>query len=136
MDRDWRQKALCHKRNNNFWYPPMDAEVPEHYYSVARAVCQVCPVWETCLKDGTKETWGMWGGLTPQERQALTNENPKPSILRSHGSWLRYRQGCRCELCVEGHSNHNESVNMDVIPYMGEPIGDLDSIRFNMLRYK
>lgn len=133
MDTEWRRVSLCHKRNNNFWYPPLDADVPEHYYSIARELCRVCPVWEKCLSDGLKEDWGMWGGLTPQERKVIGNPAPKPSSVRSHGSWLKYRQGCRCNDCLDGHNNNPKNVNMNVIPYMHEPVGDLDAIRFGML---
>ena len=136
MHTEWRLKALCRTRNNNLWYPPMDADVPEQYYSIARELCRRCPVWETCLEDSQKpplETWGMWGGLTPQERGALNNPSPKPSIMRAHGSWVRYRQGCRCTPCVDAHNNSLPNVNMNVIPYMHESLGDLDAIRFGLL---
>lgn len=133
---DWRDDASCKGRHIDLWYPPMDAEVPEHYYSIAREVCHRCPVWEQCLSDATKppvEVWGMWGGLTPQERTALTSASPKPSALRAHGSWLRYRQGCRCADCQESQTVDLENVNMNVIPFMHETLGNLEDIRFMLL---
>lgn len=136
MDTEWRDKALCRKRHIDLWYPPMDADVPEKYYSIARELCRRCPVWETCLREAVKppvETWGMWGGLTPQERQAINNPSPKPSTVRPHGSWVRYRQGCSCEHCVEAHNVSLENVNVNVIPYVHESLGNLDDIRFGLL---
>lgn len=130
MDEEWRLSALCHKRNNNLWFPPMEAEAPEQYYSIAREVCRCCPLWEPCLEDAKAEKWGMWGGLTPKERNTT-----KQSALKAHGSWIRYRQGCRCDDCNAGHkdSSENVNVNLAVIPYMHEPLPDLSSIRFGLL---
>ena len=133
MDTEWRRKALCHKRNNVFWYPPIEAEAPEQYYAVAREVCRCCPIWEKCLSDGVGEKWGMWGGLTPKERQPLSDG--KQSLLKPHGSWIRYRQGCRCDLCTDAHTDSSTNVNvkMNVIPYMNEPVEDLSAVRFGLL---
>lgn len=82
---------------------------------------------------GIDEKWGMWGGLTPQERTALTNDYPKQSVLQPHGSWIRYRQGCRCSSCVQAHEQPTNAINIDVIPTHGEPIHDLEMLRFNLL---
>jgi len=133
MDEDWRLEALCHKRNNEFWFPPMEADAPEQYYSIAREICRCCPLWERCLKDGANEKWGMWGGLTPKDRQPM--KDGKQSLLKSHGSWVRYRQGCRCGECHDAHieSLKNVKLNMNVIPYMNEPVGDLSSVRYDMM---
>jgi hypothetical protein len=136
MNEDWRKEALCLKRHIDFWFPPMDADVPENYYAVAREVCRRCPVWKDCLNDAMKppvEAWGMWGGLTPQERTVINNSTPKPTAVRPHGSWLRYRQGCDCEACQHAHNDEVTHVNMSVIPYMHESVGDLDAIRFALL---
>ena len=130
MHTEWRQEALCHGRNNEFWFPPIEAEAPEQYYSIAREVCRCCPVWSQCLQDGSEEKWGMWGGLTPKERNTT-----KATLLKPHGSWIRFRQGCDCPECTADHmdSSVNVNVNMSVIPYMGESAGDLGSIRYGLL---
>lgn len=133
MNDEWRLQALCHKRNADFWYPPLDADAPEQYYSIAREVCRCCPVWEQCLQDGVSEKWGMWGGLTPKDRTGMVSD--RPALLKPHGSWVRYRQGCRCSHCSDAHisSTENVNVNMNGIPYMGEPIGDIASVRFGLI---
>lgn len=133
IDEDWRLGALCHKRNNVFWYPPMEADAPEQYYSIAREVCRCCSLWKECLDDGVDEKWGMWGGLTPKERQPM--KDGKQSLLKPHGSWLRYRQGCDCELCSTAHkdSTENVNVNMSVIPYMNETVIDISTVRYGLL---
>lgn len=129
----WMADASCRKRKNDFWYPPLDTDVPDNYYAIGREVCHRCPVWAECLDAGIDEKWGMWGGLTPQERTALTSSTPKPSVIKQHGSWIRYRQGCRCFDCVEGHNQPTNEINMDVIPKHGEPVQDLEMLRFNLL---
>lgn len=133
MDEEWRRKALCHKRNNVFWYPPLEAESPEQYYSIAREVCRCCPVWEQCLEDGRDEKWGMWGGLTPKDRSGASGG--RSTLLKPHGSWVRYRQGCRCGECVDAHTESTKDVNLNMtgIPYMNEPVDDIGSVRFGLI---
>jgi hypothetical protein len=99
----WRQDALCRHKHLDFWYPPLEADNQEQYYAIGREVCQICPVWETCLEEGKEELFGMWGGLTPIERTVF-KEKQKKTALKPHGSYLRYRQGCRCEQCTDIHN--------------------------------
>lgn len=127
---DWLSKSLCKNRHIDLWYPPLDSDTPEKYYSVAKEVCRRCPVWKECLDNGVTETWGMWGGLTPLERTVLHNKTPKPTAIRIHGTWARYRQGCRCSECCATEETVTETLNMDSVPLMNESLGDLDILRF------
>lgn len=74
----------------------------------------------------------MWGGLTPKDRSGM---NGRENLLKPHGSWIRYRQGCRCSQCVEAHneSTKNVNLNMSGIPYMTEPIEDIEAVRFGLI---
>ena len=131
---EWLSVAKCRKRKNDFWYPPLDAETPENYYAIGREICHRCPIWEGCLNKGLNEKWGMWGGLTPNERLPIVSPNSfKPSLLKPHGSWLRYRQGCRCDDCITAHNQPTSDINMDVIPRWEEDVEDLEMLRFNLL---
>lgn len=132
----YRDAALCKGKNIDLWYPPLDTEVPERYYSVAREVCHRCTVWRNCLDDGIEERWGMWGGLTPVDRRALTDDTPKASVFRPHGSWLRYRQGCRCHECVDAHEQSTETINLKLIPSQREALKDLEMLKFGLLSPK
>lgn len=76
----------------------------------------------------------MWGGLTPQERTALTVEHPKASVLRAHGTWIRYRQGCRCTECVEAESKEINEINIQEIPKMGAELIDLEMLKFRLIQ--
>jgi len=50
---------------------------PEHgvSYYVAKQLCRLCPVKLECLEYalGANETYGVWGGLGPEERGKITN---------------------------------------------------------------
>lgn len=43
----------------------------------AKALCQVCPITNECLTYAieAKEEWGVWGGLSTQERKRLRRTN-------------------------------------------------------------
>lgn len=56
-------------------------------------------MWDVCLEDGMDETWGMWGGLTPNERKAIND--PNSAHLQPHGTIPRFRQGCNCDACQD-----------------------------------
>lgn len=133
---EWVKDALCRKKNNDFWYPPLDTDIPDKYYDIGREVCHRCPVWDKCLDAGTDEKWGMWGGLTPSERTALVNKSPKASVLKPHGSWIRYRQGCRCFDCVTAHDKPTSEINVDVLPTWNEGTDDLEMLRFRLFATK
>lgn len=129
---DWLSQSLCKNRHVDLWYPPLDSDSPDKYYAVAREVCRHCPVWKNCLDSGTTETWGMWGGLTPLERTVFSNKAPKPSAIRPHGTWVHYRQGCRCSECETANTTDNKKLNINSVPLMNQDLGDLDVLRFLM----
>lgn len=117
---DWISAALCTGKNGDIWFPPLEADRPEAYYHVARQVCNLCPVWQECLNLGIPETYGMWGGLTPQERLPLQKQG-KELHLAEHGTSTRYRQGCLCKPCEKAHSTRVRTMKvMDAIPKQKE----------------
>lgn len=60
--------ALCAEVDPELWFPE-EGGSPE----AARAICARCPVQEACLQQAlrNREPYGVWGGLTPRERQNL-----------------------------------------------------------------
>lgn len=64
----WRFGAACIGLTDMF-FP--DGNSGANPYSVARRICDQCPVVRDCLIDGLREPAGMWGGLIPRERQNL-----------------------------------------------------------------
>lgn len=48
----------------------------------AKAVCARCPVIDACGAHAlsVKEAYGVWGGLTEHERQAMLNRRPRSGL--------------------------------------------------------
>jgi WhiB family transcriptional regulator, redox-sensing transcriptional regulator len=72
---DWRLKAACRPLDSDLFFPNREAYRSE--VARAKAVCGECQVRAACLQaamDG-RETVGIWGGLTPQERAKLHRRN-------------------------------------------------------------
>lgn len=67
-DLTWRSLAECHRHSNRVFFPP--GEDPK-LLAPAKAICKICPVVAPCLEAGLFETEGVWGGLSPRERQIL-----------------------------------------------------------------
>ena len=131
---EWRKHALCKGKLVDIWYPPLEAENQEQYHAVAREVCNICPVWKECLKDGIDENWGMWGGLTTLERSVFKSK-PKKTALRPHSTPTRYRQGCRCLECVTVHTNvMKQNKDINVVPNCGDKDFDLFTILYQLLQ--
>jgi hypothetical protein len=65
----WRDQAACQGMDIGIFYP---LDSPGHGWgaSKARYICRSCPVQAQCLQAGMTELWGIWGGLSPQERRA------------------------------------------------------------------
>lgn len=126
-DMDWAEEALCKGKHYDFWYPPLEASNVSQYTFVAKAVCDRCPVWLDCLQISKDETWGTWGGLTPQERRSMISHGG--SNLRPHGTIARYRQGCECYTCKQGNAKYLKPLDMKYIPNAGEDF-DPPTIKF------
>jgi hypothetical protein len=118
---DWLVNASCKGKHQDFWYPPLEAKNSNDYYSIAKRVCAVCPVWSTCLDYGNEETWGCWAGLTPKERFT------RSSI--THGSYERKRLGCTCSLCLS--SSAPAPIDLDKVPNQGEAF-DISQVMYNL----
>ena len=74
MSDDWRSRALCAEVGGDFWFPE-DKQIP----TAAKEICGRCPVRDACLSDALERgdvQWGVLGGKSPRERQAL---RPAPS---------------------------------------------------------
>jgi WhiB family transcriptional regulator, redox-sensing transcriptional regulator len=74
---DWFDAAACKGRDGSIFFPPTVTEKKEDRLlreAAAKAICQACPVKDRCLTDAmTKRDFnGIWGGLTEDERRALS----------------------------------------------------------------
>lgn len=79
-DEHWGERALCYTHPEpDLWYPNAGETVGEsgaelRAYAAPRAVCAGCPVWKECRAYALErqEPHGMWGGLSPRQRRAMT----------------------------------------------------------------
>jgi WhiB family redox-sensing transcriptional regulator len=74
---NWNDAAACKGRDTSVFFPPNVTEKKEDRLlreAAAKAMCQGCPVKDVCLADAmTKRDFnGIWGGLTEDERRALS----------------------------------------------------------------
>jgi len=57
----------CEGRDDLFF--PDDDNYDTPNTNIARMLCARCPIRLECRMKGDKEDWGIWGGLTPDERK-------------------------------------------------------------------
>lgn len=89
--------------------------------ATAKQVCAGCPVRDACLQQAldNDERYGIWGGLTPQERHTITG---RPVIRRggpptrdiphgtNAGAQGHLRQGTpMCDECREGRNEYRRT---------------------------
>lgn len=89
----WMQDAVCVEVDPELFFPSVgDAETA----ALARQVCGGCPVAAECLDYAmrTSQTHGVWGGLSPKQRDAL----------RSGRTGARRGRLCTREGCDNKHS--------------------------------
>lgn len=75
---DWRDRAECLGAGAHIFFPDIEkGERGDHVWEQARSICSVCPVTRECLsyalpfEEVTGRRDGMFGGLTPKERDQL-----------------------------------------------------------------
>lgn len=66
---DWMKKANCRDTDPEAFFPELGEGVPQ----TVRAVCDSCPVQQTCLDYALErpQLKGIWGGLGDQERARI-----------------------------------------------------------------
>jgi len=86
---EWQLLAACRGVDTQVFFSP-EAERGARRLArerVAKAVCSTCPVIATCRDHAVRagEPFGVWGGLTPDERrvQAASGVTPSPRRVRS-----------------------------------------------------
>lgn len=74
---DWQERAACIGTPTNVFFPEIEkGEWRDHVWEPARAICARCPVRAECLayalpfEETTGRRDGMFGGMTPKERDA------------------------------------------------------------------
>jgi WhiB family transcriptional regulator, redox-sensing transcriptional regulator len=74
-DWDWQMNAACRGLDTSTFYHPENERGPSRVRREmrAKAVCATCPVVQNCLRWAlaAREPYGVWGGLSVEEREAL-----------------------------------------------------------------
>jgi WhiB family redox-sensing transcriptional regulator len=67
-NQEWQDLAKCRTTPVEMFFPPAEQEADD-----AKSVCETCSVKDPCLEFAITagERFGIWGGLTPQERRSL-----------------------------------------------------------------
>ena len=85
-ENDWRSNAVCRGMDPELFFSPESFESKQEKDErevVAKAACARCDVRSECLDYAIKagERYGIWGGLTEQERRAVVRR--RSAELRS-----------------------------------------------------
>jgi len=78
---EWYERALCAEVDGDLWFP--EAGGISNETAQAKAICERCPVKVECLEDALVGNvgYGIWGGLTPVERNALKKLRKKVDTI-------------------------------------------------------
>jgi WhiB family redox-sensing transcriptional regulator len=112
----WVRQALCVETDPELFFPS-----PGRAATEAKRICESCPVREQCLQYAltNQEIHGIWGGLSPRERDALRRGRPRHC---PHGP-LR-ATACR-ECARERDRRYRERRRIELPPGSGAKHGTL-----------
>lgn len=76
-NQQWQDLAACRDIAVELFFPPAEQES-----DIAKAVCSNCTVREPCLDFALAEgeRFGIWGGLTSQERRSVAAKRRKAGL--------------------------------------------------------
>ena len=85
---DWQMRAACRDIDSSMFFHPENERGPAKVERDRRAkvICSVCPVIEACRRHAlaVHEPYGVWGGLTVAERDAILggwNHLSEPGLI-------------------------------------------------------
>lgn len=78
---DWQLLGACRGADPNIFFHPEGERGParEAREKAAKAICASCPVRVTCAEHAlsVREPYGVWGGLSEDEREAIYARSSK-----------------------------------------------------------
>lgn len=76
-NQEWQDLAACRAIPVEMFFPPAEQEA-----EVAKSICAKCCVRQPCLEFALSEAerFGIWGGLTSQERRSLAAKRRKSRL--------------------------------------------------------
>lgn len=87
-DARWREKAACSKEDPELFFPTGVNGYSEKIVDQAKAICRTCPVADECLSYAMDhdEDYGIWGGLTENQRRDLKRRAMRERRYRMYGN--------------------------------------------------
>jgi WhiB family redox-sensing transcriptional regulator len=80
-DWEWQESAACRELPSEMFFYTDGERGPrrKNRENAAKAVCASCPVIQACRKQALElaEPYGIWGGLTEEDRLAILSRNQK-----------------------------------------------------------
>jgi len=74
----WQEQSNCRNADSDLFFldPSMRGKVKSEKEKAAKKICKGCPVIEQCLKHALSipEFYGVWGGMTADQRNALLRQ--------------------------------------------------------------
>lgn len=78
-DLDWQHLALCAETDPDAFFPEEGGS-----QRIPKEICNSCPVRLQCLEHAIRnnETHGVWGGLSPRDRQKIRKQRLGFAVVR------------------------------------------------------
>lgn len=90
---DWQMQAACRGMSSSFFFHPWGERGSARLERVERAkeVCAGCPVMDACRRHAlqVQEEYGVWGGLSEEERMVLLKRGPRRLWHRVRANMVR-----------------------------------------------
>jgi len=86
---DWRHSAACLDEDPELFFPIGNTGPAKLQIDEAKAVCHGCEVITTCREHALKigEEFGVWGGLSEDERRAIKRQKQRERVSRAAGGY-------------------------------------------------
>lgn len=81
----WKLDGLCNEYDADLMWPVGTTGPAEAQIQQAKAVCAQCPIAARCLEFANQnhEYYGIWGGLTEEERRELRRVTKTPMLRKA-----------------------------------------------------
>ena len=92
----WRSHAACRREDPELFFPIGSAGPALAQIVAAKAICARCPVRKACLRFalGTGQDYGIWGGLTENERRSLRRNERAAAVRPAAGLPREGQRAC------------------------------------------
>ncbi len=111
--RDWRDLAACRGFDPELFFPIGTSGPAATQIEEAKQVCAICPVREACLDWALRrrEGYGIYGGMTENERRTAVGAAPRISVLCGSGRHLKTGPGS-CPVCKREREREREKTRV------------------------